>query len=1076
MGSPETREIVPTRTFDGTIKVSNLAHNGFHDLITMLPSGSGTGASAFFASTPGNTLDKESYIETRDSILEQEEPISRYDSAAFPVVKGEIAQKTVSTSEEREKGTTSGLARGQRSPRPLPPIPKQPDLRQPPSPIERLPVSPRSVPATGQTPSPLARPRSKRTPPPPVSPYQPMVKAQHLPASPLVPSAVATYISHSPIRDGLHTTQRFTASLANRLGARATPTSIASKTTAKRAPILPGLSNEVKVNGGIAKSGNIDKRTISWPMAFRHVVHANDMEEAQFLLMRWAIDGMGKVADPGWADYMKLLVQQRAGDQQARAIAQSIIAREHGVRRAIPFQTLKVVNGLPSSVDSATEDSGTTPGRQPPFASPGRLTPGWSPLNPIPNPFESAFSPPSSRRVSGEDNRFHDTISTISPVAPLRVRARKSVPPVVTTALSVRQPMTVAPEDIDGMPFPSTPTKLREGVQFTNTASVTTASRHIGSKAVVDLFDFSNPPQMIQPSLATLEKAASIAIFFETLYHALLKPPATLQAAHPDNYTCARERRRLALEDEMDERGLTAPEKEKLRQRWVEAETNNLRERRRKVGLNSFTKMKVIGAFGVVSLVREKETGALYAMKELRKSDMLRKGQEGHVRAEKDILAAAATAADSTSRWIVKLHYSFQDVERLYLVLDFEGGGDLLNLLVERDTFDEGFTNFYVAEMIMALEATHKLGFIHRDVKPDNFLFSKDGHLKISDFGLANSLHWAYDTAYYDQQRRTLLKRHGIDLEEPIKMKNRTIRRKEIEAVLTQEWRNRGQGILSWRDNKRRKMAFSVCGTNSYMSPEVIRGMGYGFSCDWWSLGVIVFECLYGYPPFVSNSRHLTRQKILNWKQTLRFPTKPRLSTDCADFLTKLLCEPEDRLGNTLSDMTQSDTISRGGLKACDPIEDTDVTVGLGDDGAAYIKAHPWLSTIDWDRMSFAWKAAMNFNGESFVEDLHLQKAPYQPNLRNDADTRHFEDDIANEPLIAAGAPPVDMTRDPMLADKKHGDHLLELRKGMAFAGWTYKANKQNIHEQFDELLRGFDEVSIAEKIGRTTRSRPLSL
>jgi protein-serine/threonine kinase len=200
--------------------------------------------------------------------------------------------------------------------------------------------------------------------------------------------------------------------------------------------------------------------------------------------------------------------------------------------------------------------------------------------------------------------------------------------------------MTVAPEDIDGMPFPTTPTIVREGTYILSIGPEMFTQTRGTEKRIGPPVDTPDPAQIIHPSISTLEKAASIAIFFETLYHALLKPPPTLQAAHPDNYACARERRRLALEHEMEQRQLTEPERQQLRQRWVEAETNNLRERRRRVGLNSFAKMKVIGhgksrhvtgsfplteslntgAFGVVSLVREKETGALYAMKEVCRS------------------------------------------------------------------------------------------------------------------------------------------------------------------------------------------------------------------------------------------------------------------------------------------------------------------------------------------------------------------------------------------------------------------------------------------------------------------------
>lgn len=98
------------------------------------------------------------------------------------------------------------------------------------------------------------------------------------------------------------------------------------------------------------------------------------------------------------------------------------------------------------------------------------------------------------------------------------------------------------------------------------------------------------------------------------------------------------------------------------------------------------------GAFGVVSLVKQRDTGELYAMKQLRKNDMLRRCQEGHVRSERDLLAAAASNGGNDGDWIVKLRFSFQDSENLYLVLDFMGGGDLLNLLVEKDVFPEDFT------------------------------------------------------------------------------------------------------------------------------------------------------------------------------------------------------------------------------------------------------------------------------------------------------------------------------------------------------------------------------------------------
>ena len=166
-------------------------------------------------------------------------------------------------------------------------------------------------------------------------------------------------------------------------------------------------------------------------------------------------------------------------------------------------------------------------------------------------------------------------------------------------------------------------------------------------------------PRTITPSLPTLEKAVSARIYFENLYFPVLRQQPS------------REQRRLAMEREMEQLGMSEAQRTVIRERWRKNETEYLRERRARVDVNSFVKLKTIGhgAFGVVSLVREKGTSKLYAMKQLRKTDMLRKGQEGHVRAERDVLKGAALVGNPNgAEWIVRLFYSFQDRDHLYLV------------------------------------------------------------------------------------------------------------------------------------------------------------------------------------------------------------------------------------------------------------------------------------------------------------------------------------------------------------------------------------------------------------------------
>ncbi|KAJ7163584.1 kinase-like protein [Mycena crocata] len=503
------------------------------------------------------------------------------------------------------------------------------------------------------------------------------------------------------------------------------------------------------------------------------------------------------------------------------------------------------------------------------------------------------------------------------------------------------------------------------------------------------------PRKPITPSLATLEKAVSARIYFENLYFPLFRHPPS------------REQRRLAMERDMAELGLSQMHKETLRARWRQNETDYLRDRRRRIDVTAFKKLKTIGhgAFGVVSL--------------LRKTDMLRKGQEGHVRAERDILKSASLVNSAGgAEWIVRLYYSFQDRDNLYLVLEYMGGGDLLNLLIERDVFDEGFTRFYVAEMILAIESCHKHGFIHRDIKPDNFLFDPKGHIKLSDFGLATDLHWAHDTSYYEQQRLHLLHKHGIDLEDSNGIadgrKTKRMDRKEVELLMGG---GEGQGgVFTWREKNRRKLAYSVCGTNSYMSPEVIRGHGYSYSCDWWSLGVIMYECLYGFPPFVSNSRHVTRQKILNWKQALRFPARPQVSHEGVNLMQQLLCEPEDRLGSQASA-----SVSRPNSMVVQARRSGFMAQSGSPDGANFIKSHPFFRGIDW-------------------LNIHKYPAPYHPELLKPDDTRHFDPDIPAEPLAPANGAPPDATRDPLLRHEVHGAEIMDVRKALAFAGFTHKS------------------------------------
>ncbi|KAJ5071523.1 hypothetical protein M0811_10155 [Anaeramoeba ignava] len=149
--------------------------------------------------------------------------------------------------------------------------------------------------------------------------------------------------------------------------------------------------------------------------------------------------------------------------------------------------------------------------------------------------------------------------------------------------------------------------------------------------------------------------------------------------------------------------------------------------------LQSFEFIKLIsrGAYGKVFLAQSKTTRDIFAIKVLRKNDMIQKNQTEHIKTEKNILTR------TVNDFVVKLFYSFQTKKYLYLVMEYMNGGDLYSLLKNVGYLSEKMAKFYLSEIILAIEYIHSKNIVHRDLKPDNVLIGNDGHLKLTDFGLS---------------------------------------------------------------------------------------------------------------------------------------------------------------------------------------------------------------------------------------------------------------------------------------------------------------------------------------------------
>ncbi|KAJ7303892.1 hypothetical protein JRQ81_011402 [Phrynocephalus forsythii] len=272
---------------------------------------------------------------------------------------------------------------------------------------------------------------------------------------------------------------------------------------------------------------------------------------------------------------------------------------------------------------------------------------------------------------------------------------------------------------------------------------------------------------------------------------------------------------------------------------WAEPVTSRLKELR--MQRDDFEILKVIGrgAFSEVAVVKQKTTSQVYAMKIMNKWDMLKRGEVSCFREERDVLV------NGDQRWITQLHFAFQDENYLYLVMDYYVGGDLLTLLSKfEDRIPVEMARFYLAEMVMAIDSIHRLGYVHRDIKPDNILLDRCGHIRLGDFGSCLKL----------REDGTVCSRVAV-------------------------------------------------GTPDYLSPEILQAVedgshSYGTECDWWSLGVFAYEMFFGHTPFFADSVVETYGKIIHFKEHFQFPlSAPDVPPEAQSLIEGLICPRECRLG-----------------------------------------------------------------------------------------------------------------------------------------------------------------------------------
>ncbi|KAH6601160.1 hypothetical protein BASA50_001839 [Batrachochytrium salamandrivorans] len=438
------------------------------------------------------------------------------------------------------------------------------------------------------------------------------------------------------------------------------------------------------------------------------------------------------------------------------------------------------------------------------------------------------------------------------------------------------------------------------------------------------------------------------------------------------------------------------------------------------------------GAFGSVYLAKKRATGDYFAIKSIKKADMVAKNQVMNIKSERMIL----TQLDSP--YVVKLYYSFQSREHIYLVMEYLNGGDCAALLKSMGQLDETWTKQYISEVVLGLEFLHSRDIIHRDVKPDNLLIDSNGHIKLTDFGLSRvgflgrRARGVGDSVggglLGDRQFSNIspsnpimspsLIGHCSGLHSPLPKDGASFaglhpQTQHLRGGGNNTGCSSGSGGLGPMHSRRgsaisvfspgdaapvlggrlaekvdEKDAKQFVGTPDYLAPESILGLGQGASVDWWALGVIMYEFLYGIPPFNAPTSSQVFENILT-RRIDWHDDEVDVSDMVRDLMEKLMC--------------------------------SDIDMRLGTTGAAGVREHAWFDHVDWD-------------------NLRSNKASFVPKTTNIEDTDYFDDRGVSTVMqdvspVHGGGGIDDLPPKNNVSNEQHILHTLEQRHGSMLLG-----------------------------------------